>query len=353
MKLLNNHVANSVFAAIVLVLIVIVGLDVLSAIIDQLGDLGGNYRFSDALLYVMLTLPGRVYEYIPFAALVGCLIGLGTLASQSELIIMRAAGVSTLRVIWMVMKPALVLMVAGLLLSEFVAPPAEQMADRKRAIAQHGQAAISSRHGLWNREGNEYMHFNVVDSPEKLRGITLFRFDESKRLDQFMYVHDAEYADGAWQFSNIDITYVDENTTRKARLDTLEWQADLTPSLLSQLVVNPDNLSMSGLWSFATYLDGQGLSAGEYRLSFWSKLLQPLGTASLVLIAISFIFGPLREVTMGYRIFVGVIVGIAFRTSQDMLGPSSLVFGFEPIYAVALPIMICAMVGGFLIWRGN
>ena len=152
MKLLNRHVASSVFAAIVLVLIVIVGLDVMSAIIDQMGDLGGNYGSSDALMYVLLTLPGRVHEYIPFAALVGCLIGLGTLASQSELIIMRAAGISTLRVIWMVMKPALVLMLVGLLLSEFVAPPAEQLADRKRAIAQHGQAAISSTMQLSTQE---------------------------------------------------------------------------------------------------------------------------------------------------------------------------------------------------------
>ena len=353
MNLLNKHVGNSVLAAIVLVLVVIVGLDVISAIIDQLGDLEGNYDFSEALVYVLLTLPGRIHEYIPFAALVGCLIGLGSLASQSELIIMRSAGISTIRIIWMVMKPALILMLAGLILSEFIAPPAEQLADRRRASAQYGEGAVSSRYGLWNREGLEYMHFNVIASPERLRGVTLFRFDENKKLREFMFAHEADFTADGWQFSNVDITYVDDTRTRKDRLETMPWNASLTPDLLKQLVIKPDNLSMSGLWDFSQYLAGQGLSAGEYKLSFWSKVLQPLGTASLVLIAISFIFGPLREVTMGYRIFIGVIVGIVFRTSQDMLGPSSLVFGFAPVYAVLLPIAVCVLVGVFLIRKGT
>jgi lipopolysaccharide export system permease protein len=117
--------------------------------------------------------------------------------------------------------------------------------------------------------------------------------------------------------------------------------------------VKPEDLSVSGLWSFGNYLKDQGLSAGEYLLAFWNKVLQPLGTASLVLIAISFVFGPLREVTMGFRVFVGVMIGIIFRTSQDMLGPASLVFGFQPIIAVLVPILICAAIGMLLIRRGR
>lgn len=353
MKLLNSHVGNSVLGAILLVLVVIVGLDVISAIIDQLGDLEGGYTFTEALMYVLLTLPGRIHEYIPFAALVGCLIGLGALASQSELIIMRAAGVPTLSIIWMVMKPALVLMLAGLILSEFIAPPAEQMADRRRAMAQHGEAAVSSRYGLWNREGNLYMHFNVVASPSELRGVTLFQFDDNRHMREFVFAQKAEHVDGKWILHGVKSTIIEDEQTRLEEWSEKPWDAALTPALVKQLVIKPENLSMSGLWQFSDYLRGQGLSAGEYLLAFWTKVLQPLSTASLVLIAISFIFGPLREVTMGYRIFVGVIVGILFRTSQDMLGPSSLVFGFEPIYAVLLPIAVCVGLGAFMIRRGT
>ena len=82
-------------------------------------------------------------------------------------------------------------------------------------------------------------------------------------------------------------------------------------------------------------------------------MLQPLSTLTLVLVAISFIFGPLREVTMGYRIFVGVLVGIVFRIAQDMLAPASLVYGFQPIYASLVPIVFCAVVGFWFLSRAR
>jgi lipopolysaccharide export system permease protein len=113
--------------------------------------------------------------------------------------------------------------------------------------------------------------------------------------------------------------------------------------------LDPLDLSVQGLWSYSQFLDHQGLNNGSYLLAFWKKLLQPLSTLTLVLVAISFIFGPLREVTMGFRVFIGVLVGIVFRTTQDMLGPASLVYGFDPIYASGVPILICALLGAVLL----
>jgi len=131
--------------------------------------------------------------------------------------------------------------------------------------------------------------------------------------------------------------------------DWRRWDTELSPKLLNVLVLTPDALSIQNLYSYAQYLQQQELDSSEYWLAFWKKLLQPLATASLVLIAVSFIFGPLREVTMGQRIFTGVIVGIVFRTSQDLLGPASLVFGFSPLIAVALPLVVCGGVGIYLL----
>lgn len=353
MNILDRHVGNAVFAAILVVLLVIVGLDVISAIVDEMKDVEGNYTYSEALIYIVATLPGRIYEYIPFAALVGSLVGLGTLASQSELIVMRSAGVSTMRVIWMVMKPALVLMLAGLLISEYLAPPTEQWAAKRRALAQYGESAMNSRYGLWNRESDAYMHFNIVETPYSLKGVTLFYFNEQRKLQSMRFARSATYEKDHWELHDVVITHIETDRTRRETQEHMQWETDLSPKVLRQLVVKPEDLSVSGLWSFGNYMKEQGLSAGEYLLAFWGKVLQPLGTASLVLIAISFVFGPLREVTMGFRVFVGVMIGIIFRTSQDMLGPASLVFGFQPIIAVLVPILICAAIGMLLIRRGR
>lgn len=353
MKLLSRHVGGSVLAAIFVVLLVLVGIDVISAIIDQAGDLEGDYDFAEALIYVLLTVPGRIQEYIPFAALVGALIGLGTLASQSELIVMRSSGVATGRIIWMVMKPTLLLMLLGLLISEYVAPPAEQMAGTRRALAQNNAQAFSVKSGVWNREGNEFMHFNAVESLGVVHGVTLFRFNNKQQLQSTLFAETARFVDDKWLLEDGVQTQLHDRSTSRSSFDTLEWHTTLSPRLLSLVILEPDDLSVSGLWSYANHLKEQGQSAGDYLLAFWSKLLQPLGTASLVLIAISFIFGPLREVTMGYRIFVGVLVGIVFRTSQDMLGPSSLVFGFQPMFAILVPILFCAGIGVILLRRAG
>lgn len=77
----------------------------------------------------------------------------------------------------------------------------------------------------------------------------------------------------------------------------------------------------------------------------------PLGTAVMVLVAISFIFGPLRSVTMGFRVFTGLLVGLVFKYLQDLLGPMSVVYGFNPMLAVLIPIAISAVAGALLMRR--
>ena len=126
------------------------------------------------------------------------------------------------------------------------------------------------------------------------------------------------------------------------------WNTELSPATLSLLIVKPDNLSLQGLYRYIDYLQEQSLDASVYLLSFWKKLLQPLSTLVLVFVAISFVFGPLRSATMGFRVFCGLIVGLSFKYLQDLLGPSSLVFGFEPILASLVPIAISTLFGIYL-----
>ena len=155
---LDRYIGVHVFLAILTVLGIIVGLALLFAFIDELSDVEGSYGLGDALQYVLLTSPRRLYEMLPMAALIGCLIGLGTLASSSELTIMRAAGVSLGRIVVAVMKPMLVLLIAGILIGEYVAPATEDIAQARRSLAQGAGEAQSSKRGLWHRQENEFVH---------------------------------------------------------------------------------------------------------------------------------------------------------------------------------------------------
>lgn len=354
MAKLDRYIGAQVFLAILAVLGIILGLALLFAFIDELGDLNkGDYGIGQALWYVLLTAPRRAYEMLPMAALIGCLIGLGSLASSSELTIMRAAGVSIGRIVWAVMKPMLVLMLAGILVGEYVAPLTENQAQADRALAQGGGAAQSSKRGMWHRQGQEYVHINAVQPNGLLLGVTRYRFDDERRMQSASFARRAEHRGDHWVLRNVETTHFRKNGTRVVKRANERWNIELSPQLLSTVVMEPESLSVSGLWQYIHYLGEQGLNNARYWLAFWSKVLQPLVTGALVLMAISFIFGPLRSVTLGQRVFTGVLVGFVFRIAQDLLGPSSLVFGFSPLLAVLVPAGICALAGVWLLRRAG
>ncbi|WP_139336374.1 LptF/LptG family permease, partial [Bacillus sp. I-2] len=169
------------------------GLASLFAFIDEMGDISDTYTLMDAGSFVLLTAPRRLYDMLPMAALIGCLVGLGSLASSSELTIMRAAGVSIGRIVWAVMKPMLVLMIVGLLLGEYLAPVTENKAQAERSLAQGGGEAQSSKRGMWHRQGEEFVHINSVQPNGLLLGVTRYRFDEQRHMVTSSFARRAQY----------------------------------------------------------------------------------------------------------------------------------------------------------------
>jgi len=350
---LDRYIGMSVLVAILAVLGIILGLASLFAFIDEMGDLSDTYSVLDASYFVLLTAPRRLYEMLPMAALIGCLIGLGSLASSSELTIMRAAGVSIGRIVWAVMKPMLVLMLVGLLIGEYIAPVTENKGQAERSLAQGGGEAQSSKRGMWHRQGDEYVHINSVQPNGLLLGVTRYRFDAERKIITSSFARRATYSTDHWQLSDVTTTHFRGDHTEVIKAPEERWDVSVTPELLNTVVLAPESLSITGLWDYIHYLADQGLNNARYWLAFWGKVLQPVVTAALVLMAISFIFGPLRSVTLGQRVFTGVLVGFTFKIAQDLLGPSSQVFGFPPLLAVLLPAGICALAGVWLLRRAG
>lgn len=352
MTLLNRYIARQVFLAVAMVLGLVLCLDFIGKVIDQLESLRADYNFYEMLVYIAWSLPSSVYEYLPYAVLVGCLIALGSLASASELVIVRAAGVSVGRIVWMVIKPVMLFIVLGVALGEFVIPYADQTAESRRALALGYSSTDQARRGVWHREADEFILFNVIQPDGELFGVSRYRFD-GERLLEASFTRRASYRDGYWQEESVAVTEFGAEQISTSERETRRWDTELTPALLNIVAVEPQTLSISSLRRYTHYLEDQSLQNTEYALAFWQKLFQPLATASLVLIAISFVFGPLREVSMGQRIFTGVVFGIGFRLVQSLLGPSSIVFGFSPLIAVLLPIALCFALGVFLLRRAG
>lgn len=351
MRLLSRHVSSTVLSSILIVLLVMVTLNAMAAIIDGVGDIRADFTFLAMLAYVGTTLPATIYQNIPFSALIGCLVGLGLLASNSELVVMRASGVSVLRIVGFVLKPIILVIVAGTLIGEYLVPYTDQLAEGRKALLQGRQQHMASASGMWNKEDNEFVHVAVILPSGELFGVSRFSFSDTGDIEEASFAARARFQADHWQEEEVLTTRFEGPGTVTGRVDSRRWESNLSPDLLRLVMLEPTSLPITDLYSYSRYLESQGQSAARHWLAFWYKGLQPLTTASLVLIAVSFIFGPLRDSTMGFRIFAGVVTGIVFSTSQELLGPASMVFGFSPLWSVLGPVGVCVLVGMLLLRR--
>ncbi|MBL4681102.1 MAG: LPS export ABC transporter permease LptG [Pseudomonadales bacterium] len=357
MKRLDFYIASTVASTIFLASFSLVGVLGIFTLLEQVEDLENNYQMIDATLYVLYSAPRLFYETSPVAAMIGCLAGLGILANNSELLVMRASGVSVLSISWSAIKPALVLVFIGLYVGEYILPDLERTARVNKNQALTSEDESGPNEGFWYREGDVYMHFNEVVEGGILEGVTHYTFDENHKLLSSLYAkravyHDLREGEQYWLFKDVQITRISQQQTSVEKLTSQRWDTVLNPQLIStEILVQPNKMSIGELDAKITYMQAQGLDSGKFELGFWSKIFQPLGTIALVFIAISFVFGPLREATMGMRVVMGLVVGLVFKFIQDLLGPASLVFGFSPILAVLFPILICFVVSFFLFRR--
>lgn len=349
---LDRYIARHVLGAIIVVQVVLLGLDLVISYINDLDDVQGDYGAFQVLQYLLMRLPWRFYQYSAVGVLIGALIGLGSMASSNELTVMRAAGRSLTRILWGVMKPIILVVVVVLLSAEYVSPRTEQFASAWRLEKMLGEGAVLTQSGGWQREGDTFYRFGAIRADDTVIDLTRYAFDD-QTLRSATQAARAVWDGEAWRLEEVAVTRFEEGRTQVAHHATLAWETRFTPEQLNRLLRPINSQAPSELWAYARFQQAQGLQATQPLLYFWQKLLMPLTMASLVLVAASFVFGPLRSVAAGTRVFYGVITGLSFKYLQDLLAPASTVFGFSPVWAVLAPTLLCAGLGLYLLRRSG
>ncbi|MBT2966257.1 LPS export ABC transporter permease LptG [Vibrio anguillarum] len=352
-KILDLYVGRTIVATTSLVLATFVGLSGIIKYVEQLRKVGeGSYDLLQALLFVVLSIPRDIEMFFPMAALLGALIGLGMLASSSELVVMQAAGFSKLNIGMSVLKTAVPLMIIVTLLGQWGAPQAQNMARDLRAFSLSGGSIVSVRSGVWARDVNDFIFIGKIDD-NKLYGLNMWRFDNNKSLQNILFAEEVDYdKDNQWVMKNVQITDMrDDVLITKQTLPEYRWTTSLAPDKLAVVTVKPEELSLSGLYDYVSYLKTSEQDASRYDLALWRKITQPFSIAVMMLMALSFIFGPLRSVTMGARILSGVIAGFTFYISSEFFGPLSLVYGIPPVFGAVAPSLVFLSVAVMLLRR--
>ncbi|HMU86196.1 MAG TPA: LPS export ABC transporter permease LptG [Agitococcus sp.] len=347
MSRLARYVGVTVLSAMAIVLVLLLGLDVVFSFLGELEDLRDNYQAAQAFTYVLMTLPLRLYDMISVSALIGGIVGLGLLANHAELTVMRAAGLSVWRIVLWVMQPALLLVIGSLLIAEYVVPVSQPKAEAYKSLALGQSVSSGELWGYWQKQGNTFVQMHNVSPEGKLHGISFYQFSADGVLINKLFAQQGDYQQkNQWLLNQIVEHKIDQKGQVESKQQSSSiWHSELTPDFLQLVTVSPEYLAPTRLYRYADYLQGQGLVATQYFLEFWKKVLAPIATLSMVLVACSFIFGPLRSVTMGLRLIFGIFAGLGFRYLQDFSGYASLVYDFSPLLAAALPIAVCLLGG--------
>ncbi len=351
-SILSRYIAKMVIFATLLVMAIVLGLAFFINLLGELRDIGvGDYGFIQAALHSLLELPYNIYAFFPMLVLLGGLIGLSTLASHQELVVMRVSGMSVRHIIFAVFGAALVLIIMGMLIGEIIAPRTHYLADIHKSTAQSGGQAVVTTAGLWVHEGNSFVHIDRVMPHQHLEGVTRYEFTAAHQLLAAYFARTMDYQQGRWKLHDLEKTTFLDNRTKSERLSEATWDLTLNPNILSVGLLEPEEMPLTKLSGFIRHLHKNGLQATEFQFSFWKRLLQPLTILVMLFLAVPFVFTAPRSINLGWQMLLGVVIGFVFYILDSLLGQLSVVYQLPPFFAALLPILLFAGVGYFLLLR--
>ncbi|WP_019612577.1 LPS export ABC transporter permease LptG [Thioalkalivibrio sp. AKL7] len=337
---LGRYIMRQVLIGTALAVVLLVALDAVFALIDELRDTGrGNYGLTEALLYVALTLPRRMYDMLPPAALLGGLLWLGNLAANSELTAMRAAGMTLGRFIGWVMQAGLVVVVVMVVVGEFFAPAAESRAQNLKASAFDEQLSVSPI-GLWARDGQRMVQADAVLPGNRLIGVRIIEVDANREPREITRAQSAQYVDGAWRLLGVERSRLSLERVEPERLEEEVIERLIAPEYFDILVVEPSQMAAQNLARYIDYLQENRLDSAPYEVAFWQRLTLPASTFVMLLLAIPFLFGSQREGGAGRRLFIGIAIGVSFAIVMRAMTHLGLVYNLPPVVAASLPVVL-------------
>lgn len=352
MGILDRYIGKIIFAATMLSLFVLIGLSSIIKFVEQMKGVGkGTYDAWGAAYFVVLKIPAEVVVFFPMAALIGALIGLGTLASSSELVVMQAAGLSKLRIAGSVLKTAIPMVITIMLVGEFVTPIADKEAYSARALAKHGEDSVTNTYGIWVKDANSFISIGRMNSNAQLFAIQMYFFDQDMKLTEAKLAQKGSYNDGKWLLKKVTTTSFFKDKTETHHDNEYVWDTELTPKKLEVVLSDPDIMPMRDIYNYINYLEANEQDASGFWLILWRKAVLPFTVLVMMLLSVSFIFGGLRSVTMGTRLIFAIVSGFTFHIMGELFGPFSLVFALPPLLGALLPSLIVLAIAMYLLQR--
>lgn len=346
MKLIDRYIAGVVIGGTLGALVVLVGLDMFFSVIDQFDAVGrGGYTLARMLQSVLLTLPQGLYELFPLAALLGSLIGMGTLSTHHELLAMRAGGLSVWRIVRSVLQAGLLMLVVAVFIGEVIAPVADRYSQQMRASASDTGVSFLGARGLWVRDEDRYINAGKVLSRERLADLEVYEFDADHRLRVATRATHAEFAGDRWVLRDVEQSWFEDDGVRTGHSERVVWPSLLTPDLLGIVQLKPKNMSVQEIDQLVDYLDENGLDTSQYDYALWGRIMTPISALVMLFVSVPFVFSSIRTVGAGQRIFIGMLIGFGFYIFSQLMTQMGQVYGLPPALPSLIPSLLFVAFG--------
>jgi lipopolysaccharide export system permease protein len=351
-RTLERYFARQIYSAVGFVLLGFLALFSFFDLIKELSDLGtGEYHLRQVFTFVALSAPAHAYELLPIAVLIGTLYVLAQLASNSEYTVMRGSGLSPARAGYTLAKIGLAFVAATFVIGEWLAPPAEEAAQKVRLRAMSSLIGQDLQSGLWFKDEGSFINVREARQANNLQGVRIFEFDAGYRLRQMTAAERAEYRGGGrWQLLAVVQTRFTPEGPRTERLAEREWRSAVSPDMLDALIVKPERMSAWALHKYTQHLAGNRQKTERYEIALWKKLFYPLAALVMMALALPFAYMSSRAGAVGLKVFLGIMLGIFFHMLNSLISHIGLLQNWAPFSAAAVPSAAFLAAAMLMMW---
>ena len=322
--------------------------------IDEVDRVSETYTLAKVLAFVVLTTPGYIYDFYPVAILIGALLSLGALASGSELIVMRASGMSILRMARPVVLGGVMLAFFGMLVGETLGPWGQETARKMRAEATESALSVNTRSGLWVRDGMRFVNARRAVVGGQLLDVKLFEFDPQGHLTRSLTAARAELTlQDRWDLYEVAYTDLTADRVVAVTQPLLEAQSLFPARVLDVAVVHPQHMSLPDLIAYVQHLEQNNLDSTAYRVALWGKVFAPLSVIVMLVLAMPFVFASQRGGNAGKWLFVGIVLGVVYITFNRIVNFMGPVYGVPAMLSASMPPLIFLILGLVALSRLN
>jgi len=354
-KTLTRYIGNEVLFATLLIFVGLLMLFAFFDLIHELSNVGKDgYPLGRALLFVGLSIPGHIYELVPTAALIGTLSAIAGLVANSEYTVMRASGASLTQVTLAIVRVGVPLAIATFLAGEFLAPPAERLAQQIRVQAQgQGRRIIAQQFesGFWFKQDLTFVNITNVLPDSTLLGVHIYEFDRNLQLKSLRIADSGTFVDdGLWRLYNAKTTVFGSEGATLLRADQVDWETVLKPSILTVYQVEPEKLELPTLYDNIRVLGSNQQKTSRFEIALWNKLFYPAAVIVMMVLALPFAHFQRRAGGAGLRIFAGTIIGLLFFLLGRLFSYLGVINDWPPLFSAAFPVVAFTAVAVTMLW---